>query len=76
MMPLAAIGAYVGGAVIGKSAPVDGGDRPTDQYIDSQIDSQEYYNNKKAHRIMGLVAVTGGDAGIRTLDPGFAQMHP
>ncbi len=25
---------------------------------------------------LAYLAVTGGDAGIRTLDPGFAQMRP
>ena len=54
----------------------EGGDRPTEPYIDSQIDSHKYYKNKKANRIIGLDVVTGGDAGIRTLDPGFAQMRP
>ena len=49
---------------------------PTEPLIDSGFDSQQYCKNKKAHRIMGLVAITGGDAGIRTLDPGFAQMRP
>jgi hypothetical protein len=49
---------------------------PTEPQIDSWFDGHNRRKNKKAHKNMGLVAVTGGDAGIRTLDPGFAQMRP
>jgi hypothetical protein len=37
--------------------------------IDSGIDSQQCIRNKKAHRIMGLIVVTGGPEEIPTKNP-------
>ena len=45
----------------------DGGSIPTDAKIDSCFDSRRCLRNKKAPIIRGLVAVAGGEGGIRTL---------
>ncbi len=49
---------------------------PTGILIDSGFDSHKSAGNKKAHKIMGLCAISGGDAGIRTLDSVFDRMLP
>ena len=43
-----------------------GNNLPTEPLVDSGIDSHQCYKNKKAHIIMGLIAFTGGEGGIRT----------